>query len=299
MGKASRIKQQSAREKIAAQRAAAQRAQRRNRFLIIGGSVLAVIAIIGVLVGIKLAGGPSSGSAAATSQLHGSQLTSVMNQVTGVPPSTLAAVGRGTTFQKVLVPVTGAPPLTANGKPEMLYVGAEYCPFCATERWAMAVALSRFGTFRGVGAIHSDPNDTPPSIPTLTFYKSSYTSKYLTFTPVETQTVNRKPLQNTTPQQQALVSKYDAPPYSSTAGSIPFVSFGNKYVLSGASYSYTVLQGKTWSQIANALHNPGDPISQGVIGTANKMTAAICKMTNNQPSNVCGSPLITSLQGQL
>ena len=146
MGKASRIKQQSAREKIAAQRAAAQRAQRRNRILISGGSVLAVLVIIGVLVGVKVAGGSGSGGSS-QSQLSGSQLASVVDKVTSVPHTTLTAVGKGSSFPKILTPVTGAKPLTANGKPEVLYVGAEYCPFCATERWAMTVALSRFGTF--------------------------------------------------------------------------------------------------------------------------------------------------------
>jgi hypothetical protein len=29
------------------------------------------------------------------------------------------------------------------------------------------------------------------------------------------------------------------------------------------------------------------------------MTAAICKLTNNKPANVCTSPTITSLQGQI
>lgn len=304
MGKASRIRQQSAREKIAAQRAAAQRAQRRNRILITAGSVAAVLVIVGVLVGIKVAGsGSKSGSgsgAGSSSQLSGSQLTSMVDKVTSVPAATLQAVGKGSSFPKILTPVTGTP-LTANGKPEVLYVGAEYCPFCATERWAMTVALSRFGTFKGVGAIHSDPTDTPPSIPTLTFYKSSYTSKYVTFTPVETQTVNKAPLQNPTAQQQALLSKYDAPPYvpASSAGAIPFMDLGNKYILSGASYSYTVLQGKTWNQIADALQTPGNAISQGANGTANMLTAAICKLTNNQPANVCGTSLIKSLQGQL
>ena len=37
--------------------------------------------------------------------------------------------------------------LTADGKPLVLYVGAEYCPYCAAERCAMVQALSRFGTF--------------------------------------------------------------------------------------------------------------------------------------------------------
>jgi hypothetical protein len=29
----------------------------------------------------------------------------------------------------------------------MLYIGAEYCPYCAAERWPLVMALSKFGTF--------------------------------------------------------------------------------------------------------------------------------------------------------
>ncbi len=39
-----------------------------------------------------------------------------------------------------------APP-HLDGKPEVLFVGAEFCPFCAAERWPLIVALSRFGRF--------------------------------------------------------------------------------------------------------------------------------------------------------
>lgn len=298
MGKASRIKQQSARERIAAQRAAEKRRQARNRLLIISGSIGAVVVIVVAIIVVANLRKPAT--AGNTSQLTGGQLTSVMNRVSSVPGTTLTAVGKGSSFPRMMVPVTGTP-LTSGGKPSIVYLGAEYCPFCATERWAMAVALSRFGTLKGVGAIHSDPNDTPSSIPTLTFYKSSYTSKYLTFTPVEMQTVNKQPLQSPTTAQKALLAKYDGPPYVSQqyAGSIPFVDFGNKWIISGASYSYATLQGKTWSQIADALHTPSTPIAQGADGAANVMTAAICKLTSNQPASVCGTPLIKTLQGQI
>ena len=74
---------------------------------------------------------------------------------------------------------------TANGKPQVFYDGAEYCPFCAAARWGMIVSLSRFGTFSGLKTVHSSTTDNPPNIPTWTFYGSTYTSKYINFTPVE------------------------------------------------------------------------------------------------------------------
>ena len=66
MGKASRIKQQSTREKIAAQREAARRAERRNRMLITGGSTLAVLVIVLAFVIVKVSQGSPSSSGSST-----------------------------------------------------------------------------------------------------------------------------------------------------------------------------------------------------------------------------------------
>ena len=94
MGKASRIKQQSAREKIAAQREAARKAERRNRMLITGGSTLAVLVIVLVFIVVKVSqGSPSSpGNSSTTGALLPA---SVASQVTGVPAATLDKVGKG------------------------------------------------------------------------------------------------------------------------------------------------------------------------------------------------------------
>jgi thiol-disulfide isomerase/thioredoxin len=298
MGKARRNKRLSAQEKIAAQRQAAKRAERRRTLMITGSSVLGVLAIVAVFIIIKVSQNP----AAAAGSAEGKALAKVASQVTNVPASTLDQVGQGAvgtgSYPNPMIKITGSP-LTASGKPEVLYLGAEYCPFCATERWAMAVALGRFGTFSGLHFIHSSATDTPASIPTLTFYKSSYTSKYLVFTPVETQKVNRSPLQSPTSAQNAILAKYDAKPYVQTPGSIPFMDFGGKYIISGASYNFAVLQGQSWSQVATALHDPSSTIAQGADGTANYFTAAICNLTHNQPASVCGSSVIKSMEGKI
>jgi hypothetical protein len=300
MSKATRIRRENAREKIAAQRAAAQRAERRRRVFITAGSILAVVVVVVVFIVIKATNKPASSSASASSPGGAALPASVAKNLTTVPASTLTAVGPGTAYAKSVTSISGAP-LTANGKPEVLYIGAEYCPYCATERWAMVVALSRFGTFSGLHGIYSSSTDTPASVPTVTFYKSTYTSPYLTFTPVETTTQDRNtPLQTPTAAQQALLNKYDAPPYVSaqSKGAIPFIDFGNKYLVSGAQYNPAVLAGMTWSQVAAALKDPASPVAKGANGAANLLTAAICKLTNNQPSNVCTAQ-IKSLQGQI
>jgi hypothetical protein len=298
MGKASRIKQQSAQEKIRAQRAAAQKLERRNRLLITGGSTLLVLVIVLAFVFIKLADSNSSGSSGNTSTTGTLLPASVASEVTGVPATTLNTVGKGAVpafTTTPLKPGSGAA-LTSGGKPEMLYIGAEFCPYCAAMRWSMAIALSRFGTLTALHGIHSASNDTDPNTPTLTFYKSGYTSNYLNFTPVENQTVTHALLQNPTAAQNAVWAKYEPNPNSR---GYPFIAFGNKYALEGPIYNPAVLAGKSWSQVAAALKDPSSPIAQSVDGAANYVTAAICKMTNNQPSDVCTSPAVTAVQSGL
>jgi thiol-disulfide isomerase/thioredoxin len=143
MGKASRTKiESSRREKIAAQRAAERRAEQRRRILIASGAIVVVLAIVVAFVVVKLNSKPSSPSASSSSSgPTGAALTSVINDVTSVPASTLDKVGSGQFTGKIQAIKPAGAPLTANGKPEMLYMGAEYCPYCAAARWAMIVAL--------------------------------------------------------------------------------------------------------------------------------------------------------------
>lgn len=294
-------RQQSARERVAAQRATQQRAERRNRILFATGSVVLVVAIVAVLVAVKVLhhSSPSSSSTASAGGVSGTPLpASVSRQVTGVPAAVLNSVGAGSVpaflaqsgQQHAVTSINGAA-LTSNGKPEMLYIGAEFCPYCAAMRWSMAVALSRFGTLsQPLRGIHSSSTDVDPSTPTLTFYKTTYQSKYLAFTPVENETVDHAPLQRTTAQQQAVWSKYDANSY-------PFIDIGGKYMVT-LLYDPAVLHGMTWSQVAAALHDPSSPVAKSANGAANYLTAAICKTTGNSAASVCSQPAVKSLQGQ-
>ena len=298
MEKASRAKQNaSRRDRIAAQRAAQRRREVRNRILIFSGIAVVVIAVVLGFVIAKL-NSKSATTTTASNGPTGAALAAVVAKTTSVPTSVLEKVGAGS--------VTSPPssisgtPLTAGGKPEMLYVGAEYCPYCAFERWGMIVALSRFGSFSGLSTVHSSSTDQFPNTPTWTFYKSSFTSKYLTFTTVE-QTTNVPdsssplgyvPLQSLTAAQQALLTKYDP------NGSIPFVDIGNKYLINGASASPQVLQGLSWATIASDLTNTSSPVAQAVNGAASYITAAICKVTGGQPASAC-TPTITALQSKM
>ena len=262
------------------------------------GSIIVVAAIVLTFVLIKLNAKTPPPPGSSISNGHPAAApAAVVGTVTSVPARTLNTVGSGA-FTGRIQTITGNPaPLTANGKPELLYIGAEFCPYCAAERWAMIVALSRFGTFKGLATVHSAVangagNAEPdPNTPTWTFVHATYSSPYLTFTPVE-ETTNipdpsngtYTPLQTPTAAEQALVTKYVGP-----QGAIPFIDFGNKYLISGVSYDPGVLDGLSWATIATDLHNPSSPVTKAIGGTANYITAAICKITKNAPAAVCNS----------
>jgi thiol-disulfide isomerase/thioredoxin len=287
MSKAQRTREQSARSRIAAQQADQRRKEQRRRTLAIAGVAVALLAVVGIIIGSLVSRSSPSKPAAGSQPLP----AGVQAKLT-VPVGTLATVGIGSSSTQLLKPVTG-PALAAGGKPEMLYIGAEWCPYCAAERWAMAVALSRFGSFTPLRGVHSSPTDVYPNTATLTFYRSTYTSKYLVFTAVENQDVNRNQLQTPTAAQQALWAKYEPP-----GNSYPFIDIGNRFVAT-TTYNPQVLQGLSWNQIAANLHNPPSPVSQGAVGSANLLTAAICKVTGNAPASVCNASPIPALESRI
>jgi hypothetical protein len=318
MGKASRTKQDSDRRaRIAQQREAQRRSEQRRRIYLAGGSILVVAIVAIALVLVKLNSGPP---AVASNGPTGTALSALTKQVEDIPTSVTDQVGSGGVQSGLFVPtetstqvssaasqlgsyfgtVNSSTPLTSGGKPEVLYLGGEYCPYCATQRWAMINALSRFGTFSGLTTTHSSSTDVDPNTPTFTFYKSTYTSKYINFTPVEEYgTTDTSTLQTPTAAEQTLAQTYD--PGSGSGSPIPFIDLGNKYVQVGnlSPLSPTLLAGKSWSQVAAAMANPSSSsLGKAEIGNANYMTAAICKLTNNLPATAC-TPTIQTLQSAL
>ena len=286
----------NARQKLAASREARRKAEVRRRILLAGGGVAVVIALVATLIAVKLGQSPAR---PAPAQAAGPGTTAqVQQQVTSVPPATFDKVGAGTATG--LKAVTGQSALTAGGKPEVLYIGGQYCPFCAAERWALAAAVSRFGTLSGLSLIHSSPTDVYPSTPTLSFEKARYSSEYLAFVPVEWFGQAADPstpfghayLQQPTAQQQALFARYGG-------GSIPFVDIGNRYFLPQVQYIPSALAGLSWTQVAAAMRDPSSAVARDIDGAANVITAAICTLTHGQPGGVCQSAGVQAAAGSL
>ena len=216
----------------------------------------------------------------------------VITAITTLQSTELDAIGQGTA-NNLIKPVSGPALTGATGKPEVLYIGAEYCPYCAAERWSLIIALARFGTFSGLQTTSSSSTDVYPNTPTWTFRNATFSSQYIDFRSVETTDRDQNALQTPTAAEQALLAKYDPPE------NIPFVDFGNRYSFTGATYSPESLANKTWSQIATDIQDQGSDQAKAIVGSANLITAAICKITSDQPTDVCSSTTIQALEKKL
>ncbi len=238
----------------------------------------------------------------------------VVDAVSHIPASTFAAAGRNSqavSDQGALVALpSSVRSVTSGGKPEIVYMGADYCPYCAAFRWPFAIALSRFGHFTGLHVTGSGSHDSYPNTHTLSFYGARYSSPYISLSTTELDTnictnltsqgcAGYKSLQSPPAADQRLFSTYDVKKYFPAAaqasqtdgGWIPFVDFGGKFIESGGFYSPSQLQGFTYADVERALKHPGigDSVGQSILQAANIYTAIICRMDGGKPASVCGT----------
>ena len=250
--------------------------------IIATGAVIAAIVI--VLVLLSRSGSPPSPAPAA------SAAAAIVDGVTHLDPASSLGVGAGA-LKDPLKPTGASATRAPDGRIPVTYIGAEYCPYCAAERWSLLVALSRFGTFSGVELTQSSSTDIYPNTPTFTLAHASFTSISVDFVAFETADRNGQSLQQPSTDAQAALTKYD------TAGSIPFVDIANLEYAVGSGYLPDVLTGQDWQQIVAQLSNSQFPVAQQVIGNANWLTAGMCRA--GAKSAACADSHIQALVTQL
>jgi thiol-disulfide isomerase/thioredoxin len=297
------------------------------------GGTFVVLAVVIIIV-VSSLGGSSGGGGKVTFVPTKPAPANIVRGISQVPASEFAAAGSGGaavgkqgSASPIVQLASSTPSLTKGGKPELVYFGAGYCPYCAATRWPLAVALSRFGSFKGLKISASSPLDVYASTRTLSFAGATYSSRYLSFNETEqttnvcqkadivanTQRTAGQPawmspadmcqngaytlLQTPSKAVLHLVEKYDNGTYIQTAaGSIPFIDFGGKYLEISAPYDPTVLHGVSWSGIVRSFKVPTAGIGQAVLGTANLYTAMICTMTHDKPGSVCDAKYMKTIE---
>lgn len=249
----------------------------------VAGTGVIVLAIVGVFV--LLATNSSD------SQIGRPADPAVVQKITAISPTVLAQVGGGGN-PNPYIRVAGTM-LSAQGRPEVLYIGAEFCRYCAGQRWSLINALGRFGTFTNLHYMRSAPSEG--NYVTFTFQGSRYESRYVSFVPVEVENRSGASLMPMTAAQQRYYTSFPQ-------NGVPFISVAGRYVNLSSHVRFVngfdpaLLDGKDWAQAAQIISDPRQPLSRGVLGQANDLTAAICMVTHDQPPSVCDASFVHRLQ---
>ena len=221
--------------------------------------------------------------------------------------------------------VTG---FTLNNKPTVIYLGSITCLFCGENRWAMALALSRFGSFSKLFIGYSSFGDA--DLPTLYWvpvnYNGSsdaigsyYSSSMISFLPIEdTRQITGGFALNSFTIMQSNINASGNKTYTGVFDYIlnlsknkttvfqgtPYTIWGN-YLFSGADAEVfgnstptgnaIPLTYETHGQVLAQLANPTDQFAEGEYAAADVYVAAICKSINNTAS-VCSLPSIVTLE---
>ncbi len=210
----------------------------------------------------------------------------VARDLGSIPDTTWNRVGAGSggALKTVAAPAAG------GATPVVLYIGAEWCPYCAVLRWPLVATLERFGTLTGLELSTSSTTDVFPATPTFTLVHARYQSPYLRLETVElegnTQNAAGRypPLQQPTASQEALMRADDP------SGDIPFLLIGGAYMAAGAPFSPGTLAGMSWQTIAAGLPGGTTAAAQAILAAANQFSAAICAVDGRRPARVCDSP---------
>jgi hypothetical protein len=262
----------------------------------IGGGAAVVVVVI--IAGFIVFGSQSATNNSAPSGF-GTASASVLSALTKPNPTVVSSVGAGGQPGD-LNRLNGTAILkSSDGRPQVIYVGADFCPYCAAERWSLVMALARFGTFSTLQQMQSSSTDVDPNTSTFTFHDTRYSSSIIDFQPTELEDRNRQPFESPSAQIAQIFNTVDQPPFTGAAQGFPFLDIAGRFTLGAPSYDPAVLKGLTWDQIASDLSDSSTPVAQAIVGNANYLTAAICITTNNQPASACSPPEIQSIEAKL
>ncbi|GAC1636728.1 MAG: hypothetical protein NVS4B2_25300 [Chloroflexota bacterium] len=226
--------------------------------------------------------------------LAGAVFFALRGNAASVSQSAVAA-GLGAPTSDVASPPMGSfthvgSSLYSGSKPELLFIGAQYCPHCAGQRWAIVKALDQFGTFSNVTSSSNDDG----TIPTFDLHNATFSSRYVSFDHRDVQDRSHNQLDSLSPDEQSLFSRYD------TSGGIPLVLVGG-YGLVGDGYDLSLIQGKSFGTVQNALQRgaSSNPLVPAINAETNSLTAFICHADGMRPHSVCDRPAIRQIVAHL
>ena len=213
--------------------------------------------------------------------------------------------------------------LVVNGKPSVVYLGAISCIFCGENRWAMALALSRFGSFsqlfKGYSAILD--GDVPTiywrpaeyNATSAVDFGNFYTSKTINFLSIEYASqialgfqmqplsyfVHQAQIANNQPYLQAVAiinnaNNYQGTPYTIWGGYA--VTHANAVIFGNSSSASTSnFAALTHEQVFNEIALPHDQFGWSEYAAADVYIAVLCASLHST-TGICGASVIQQIQ---
>lgn len=271
-----------------------------------------------------------------TSGSFGDRLTNINNPlnatdlsiINNAPNSYFEKAGEmlinGSIVNTVSAKPNKVPMFIINGKPSVIYLGSITCIFCGENRWAMALALSRFGNFSNLFEGYSALKDS--DVPTIYWspahYNSStvdlgsyYSSNYINFIAIEDTSpitggfvVQPIPIIQQEINQSGNLAYIDAfklieqlnnfqgTPYtiwgSDQISGADAIDFGNTPPTSSSDLQIVNM---THAQVLQQLAAFNDQFSQSEYAAADLYVAMVCSSINNT-APVCSLPAIKTIE---
>ena len=179
-----------------------------------------------------------------------------------------------------------------SGKIFVFFMGAEYCPYCAAERWAIVRALSKYGSWTGLKQTMSAARDEPfLNLPTYDLTEATYTSQQIEFVAREIKDREFKPLQKLLKTEEKLVRKYNP------QRKIPFLLIGGRFMQIESGFSPKIFIGHTFRQTETELKKIESDIRKMIDDEANIISALLCVL--GLPPDLCKETAIVDLATQI
>ncbi|MDE1855822.1 MAG: DUF929 family protein [Candidatus Micrarchaeota archaeon] len=214
--------------------------------------------------------------------------------------------------------------IIVNGKPSVIYLGAISCIFCGENRWAMALALAKFGQFGALYNGYSSVGDG--DVPTLywlpaqynasagTVFGANYTSSYINFLPMEGQSkITGGFVFPTLQSTQSDAQSFGNPAYVEAVNAIaaqnnyagtPYTIWGRNIVPGADAVAgfaqlnnSVALTYMTHAQVLSQLAKPNDTFAWTQYVGADIYIAMMCGTLNNT-APICSLPAIKSIEAQ-
>ena len=166
------------------------------------------------------------------------------------------------------------------GKLFVFFMGAEFDPYCAAERWAIVRSLQKFGQWDGLKQTISAARDEPfLNLPTYDFTKATYTSPHIEFVARELKDREFKPLQKPLKTEEKLLRKLNP------KKEIPFLLIGGRFSQIGSGFTPKIFIGHTFRQTETELKKVESEIRKTIDDEANIISALLC--VSGLPPELC------------